>query len=1306
MIEGFNAQQSLAIETSPDIDVIISAGAGSGKTKTLTKKVFELVDTGAIKPSELLVLTFTNNAAHEMKERIVRAFGGNSKAQEMLSAHVQTFDSFSQYLVSTNAGALGIASRISVANDSILDAKKLAFLDELLEEYYADPIQRERVLSTLKKIDFQDDSNLKKDVLAITKFLNGLTPSKRKDFVENYAERYLSNDFCEKILHEFVVRAKKDIVKAIRDAYFLERHHDFTDTESISYDLAKAAYEDPIPWAQDIKTISFADEVANALLEKILPLLDLEGAEFISACNSFGGDNPEFMKPRRRKKTDPEDLFLPPYKTMRILFATVNCTLGYLKPINSEAPLQTALEFKDDILLLLELAQKLEGKLWDYKRATNSFTFSDISTMALSLLTDPKHAEVAKSIRGRFNFIMVDEYQDTNDFQEQFIDALSATRDDGTRAHLFFVGDAKQSIYAFRNSNVALFRKRQSDYASGDEHLVIPMNTNYRSCPQLLHDINYIFKSYMRLDHGGIDFMEPAEQLDYDQTVNLYRKPYDNAGIYRIHSMSEERDDGVPSMEWECAAIIADIRKKVAEGHLVYDRDCKGPRPCKYGDFLILMRKKAQFSYYRERFQEEGIPLNSEIQVSLRDISPVILMQSLSSLISAKLNNDPADVKHLFASIARSYAYRYEDRVIFALCMDDALLNDDPLMRQIDEFAASHADSQFEEIFLDMVDEFHVVSDLYLVGNVQDSIAKIDSLHSLALSLSSMGEGIREFAKLFRDLNKYNLDISSDDANKSDNAVTLMSIHGSKGLEQKIVYMPESVNCMASGSNIGKPDMDISEEYGILLPDYSIRREEGQMYAEDHSIYSLPYLAYINSNLEQVDLDEHVRLFYVALTRAENAIYLVGDDMKKREDLYEMLRFVPFYETIDPQFAEVLRRRSPSIKAAIDAYSDMVRIKKGMSLFEKKPATLPQMDFEVREELTRFYFGPVLDEKMEQSKDTLRISSCSYYLDKVPGADDDLIARFVSHFYFGNPNIFNLEELNAYIASIAPTEAASVDESSEDAEASSEEKSKRIKPYTSERLSQVRQALIDRNVDFFGIALTAEERNKDASAAALRKLAKRALPSLAFAFDGYKKIFSVSYESDEYSDRHYAFDYFSSSQKSMDAQPVIPHVRVDDSEIDFPVLSRKKASKSLSSEDEEALRPILERGELLHRYMEIVDLKSKDTSFIADPSDRALIDAALKMECFQDLEGAEIYKEYGYFDTELNNQGYIDLLVVKGDIYWIIDYKTSHIEDLEYDNQLKNYARNVMRLFNINKDKVKMTLVSLMQGKSRDIAQE
>ena len=174
----------------------------------------------------------------------------------------------------------------------------------------------------------------------------------------------------------------------------------------------------------------------------------------------------------------------------------------------------------------------------------------------------------------------------------------------------------------------------------------------------------------------------------------------------------------------------------------------------------------------------------------------------------------------------------------------------------------------------------------------------------------------------------------------------------------------------------------------------------------------------------------------------------------------------------------------------------------------------------------------------------------------------------------------------------------------------------------------------------------------------------------------------------------------------MGAQPVIPNVRVDDSEIDFPVLSRKKASKSLSSEDEEAIRPILERGELLHRYMEIVDLKSKDTSFIADQSDRALIDAALKMECFQDLEGAEIYKEYGYFDTELNNQGYIDLLVVKGDIYWIIDYKTSHIEDLEYDNQLKNYARNVMRLFHINKDKVKMTLVSLMQGKSRDIAQE
>ncbi|MCR5490771.1 MAG: UvrD-helicase domain-containing protein [Bacilli bacterium] len=1296
MIKGFNKEQSLAIETSPDIDVIITAGAGSGKTKTLTQKVFRLVDGGAIKPSELLVLTFTNNAAHEMKERIVKAFGGNKKAQEMLSAHVQTFDSFSQYLVSTNAGVLGISSGISLADESVLGAKKLSLLDEILEEYYRDPIQKPRVLKTLKKLDFRDDANLKKDILAIDAFLSKLTPNKRKDFVEKYDETYFGQGLCDLILSEFEQRAKRDIKSAIRDAYFIERHRCFADDGPMSMAEARSAYEDSVAFNLPIADMVFEDDETNSLVAAILPLFDFRGADFIARCNSFVDDNPDFFA-RKGKKKGEEEPFREPFKRIRLLFATKANLLSYLKAIPSENAFASATAFKDDIALLLELVGELNRRVWDYKRSTNSFTFSDISTMALSLLTDPRYEDTAKSIRGRFNFIMVDEYQDTNDFQEQFIDALSKVRDDGTRAHLFFVGDAKQSIYAFRNSNVALFRKRQMEYATGEGHIVIPMNTNYRSCPKLLSDINYIFREYMREDHGGIDFTDPAEQLRYDKEVDLYSKPFDNAGIYRIHSVSEKNNDGVACKEWEATAIIEDIKKKVAEGHLVYDRACRGVRPCKYGDFVILMRKKAQFDYYQKRFQEEGIPLNNEISTSLRDINPVILMQSLSGLINAKMNGDFADVKHLFASIARSYAYHYDDSTIFALCFDDAALSEDPLMKRIEGFAEKYKDSQFEEIFLAMVDEFHVVSELYRIGNVQDSISKIDSLHALALSLSNMGEGIREFAKLFRDISKYDLDIKADAVSRSENAVSMMSIHASKGLEQKIVYMPESVNRMSKGGNQGKADIDISERYGILLPDYSIELQEGQVLIPTKSIYTLPYLAYRNSNLAQVELDEHVRLFYVALTRAENAVYLVGDDLHYDEDLFAMMDCVPFYEVIDPDFAEKICKSTAIGDAALSNYEEMCLIKSSLPSFEM-PLLQNQENAEMHSLICRRYFTDALNAKISKCKEGIDSAACLHYLEQLEqGVDDDLLARFASHYYFGNPNVGNLNELNAYLSDLQPVDA----DPEEEDEVGVENK----KSFSEDDLREIYKALVGRSLSFFGLKLTKDEIKADEPGNTIKKLAKAVLGSLAYAFDGYKKIYEKSYRSAEYEDKHYAFDYFKVDKTKTGSTISLRKVLVDDTKFDFPVIEAKKASKGLSPEDEEAIRPILERGELLHRYMEIVDLAVKDTSFIKNESDRELIDKALSMPCFQGLENALIYKEYGYFDPELNSNGYIDLLVVRDGAYEIVDYKTSHIEDPEYDDQLKNYARNVARLFNIDQKKIKLTLVSLMRTVSREVIQ-
>ena len=146
---NYNAEQLEAIDVSVNKNVLVSAAAGSGKTKTLSIRVFELINSGKIKPSELLVLTFTKNAAHEMKTRIINTFkknGAHDLANQMKSAHIQTFDSFSLELVEKYAGRLGLADTISIIDESIIKLKKTSILKEILNDYYTN--DKERIIKT------------------------------------------------------------------------------------------------------------------------------------------------------------------------------------------------------------------------------------------------------------------------------------------------------------------------------------------------------------------------------------------------------------------------------------------------------------------------------------------------------------------------------------------------------------------------------------------------------------------------------------------------------------------------------------------------------------------------------------------------------------------------------------------------------------------------------------------------------------------------------------------------------------------------------------------------------------------------------------------------------------------------------------------------------------------------------------------------------------------------------------------------------------------------------------------------------
>lgn len=1294
----FNAQQKRAYIADILHDILVGAGAGSGKTKVLSERVNRLMEEGLLSPDEILVLTFTNNAAHEMKSRIIQTFGDTELGHKMLSSHIQTFDSFSSYLVSKYSGELGISSSISLANQSVIDAKMNAILDELLLEYYNDPILKDRLLKTLVKFNIADEKSTRMTIFDLKSHLDSMLPSSREDFINNYSTKYLSKEVFDSCVEEYISYYKKIILKEIYKAHIYEKYYDLANEKGAS--VYEDAFNDDNNFRGNYKLFSFSDDLAQDAFKKLVDALDAEGDDFLNQIRELY----ELPNDNRRKKIGS----VIASKVLTSLFAKGESPLKDILKISTtfDEEYNSLLSFKDDIELLFELVRKLDERLLEYKKVTNSFTFQDISVMALSLITLPKYSHVAKEVRNQFKYIMVDEYQDTNDFQEEFINSLLQEKEDGSRSHLFCVGDAKQAIYGFRNSKVELFRARQHEYESGDpNHEVIAMNKNYRSGPGLLKDINYIFNYYMTLNHGGIDFLVPDEQLVYDYDVNLYHEAYDDFHVKRLVSVSQNNDDGINPVEWEIQAIISDIKSKVDNKYQIYDRAVGGLRDARYEDFAILMRVTRGYQKYVTAFAKAGIPLNNKIAVNLNEIDAILVIQSLIDMMCYKLYGGDYDVKHLFASIARSYLYEYNDEEIYKLIsLDIDELNKDPIMVSIDEFLSNHKDASISSIFEDMISEFSIIKKLYLLNNIDDVVSKIESLYTLVRSEESIGEGLLELSRLFKDINKYKMDFKADSVLVVKDAVDLMTIHGSKGLERKVCYMPYSFNKIIGGGSLGKADYLFSEEFGIILPnyDYDPNRvdEDGNVISKSYKL--LPWLlSDIKRKHHNPEVDEHVRLFYVALTRAENTLYIVGDQIKeenssiKEENLYGMLSFCPHYSVLNETI--IAKHVGKAISQELyDQYNSTVDIFR--KPFKKLNSNQIGLDYAIYNELyDEIYLTEAktyIDKYITEIENQL-FAHYSYQINSNRDNPDYLASLYA--FIRGFEGVNNYLDLKEVISNGIEVEEGIKENYQAYWHNSFEEiTADNLK----DELSNFVKAFFNADEKYFDLKL----KRTDDKYLGNDKLVPICLKDKLFLTllefnDGVNYLHSISYKTNEYSDVTETFDYSNKVESEIKYMDKPVEVKVDDTSISFQVREHARASKLTLTNEELPDKTVLERGTYLHRLLELVDLVNKDTSFIKNKWDKKLIDNVLSNHIFDNLDQCEIYKEYGYYDEVLLTNGFIDLLYIRNGEYYIIDYKSKHVDDDDYEEQLHVYQRNVEAIFKTNKDHIHLYLLSISDNK-------
>jgi ATP-dependent helicase/nuclease subunit A len=807
MSRNWTREQLEAINKS-GTNIIVSAGAGSGKTAVLTERVISKMKSG-IHINELLILTFTVSAAHEMKERIASYLKKDSNLKGELSlietSYITTFDSYALSIVKKYGYLMNITPFVSICDTSILKGIKKSIIDNIFDKLYKsnDP-------SFLKLIgDFcvKDDESIKEYILKINDKLDMLY---NKD---TYLFNYINNSFDEfKInndIKEFVsiIKNKCEQIKKI--------------INNISHYVTSEYYDALYLSLEALLNAHTYDEYKNNLSIE-LP-----------------------------KLTKADDELAKSYRD------EIKSIIEYLNNIcvwdNESEVKASILSTKDYVKAIINIVSELDMRIKKYKSDNDLYEFSDIASISIKLIES--NNEIRKEIRNSFKEILVDEYQDTNDLQEKFISLISNN-------NVYMVGDIKQSIYRFRNANPFIFKNKYELYKHNDGGIKIDLNKNFRSRSNVLNNINLIFDDIMDSNFGGADY-KLEHRLDFGNTSFEDAGKTNQDQDLEIYNYKFDKELGFKKEEIEAFLIARDIKDKINNKYLVFDMKNNALRSVKYSDFCILIDRTTNFDLYKRVFTFLNIPLmvyKDEVVASSTDI---LAIKSLLKLILAIKNNDFSETfKYAFMSVGRSFLCDYTDDELFKLITSDTYKNTDLYIKasSISKLVDSLA---IDEVLNKVIKEFRVYESIIKIGNINDMTFRIDYLIENAKSLSSIGYNLSTFIDYLEE----NLNDKSDvkiGVNKTDSdTVSIMTIHKSKGLEFNICYY----SGLYAEFNISdlKELLYYDTTYGIITPYFN----EG--------ICKTIYKTLLREKYLKEEIEEKLRLFYVALTRCKEKMIMVAD---------------------------------------------------------------------------------------------------------------------------------------------------------------------------------------------------------------------------------------------------------------------------------------------------------------------------------------------------------------------------------------------------------------------------------------------
>lgn len=859
-------------------NILVSAAAGSGKTAVLVERIMEVVcdESHPVDVDRLLVVTFTKAAAAEMKERVGAAIrerlaeqpnNGYLQKQETLVHHAQitTIDSFCAYILKNHFGEIDLDPAFRVADEGELKLLKKDVLKELLEEEYE---------------------------------------AGRPGFLQ-FVECYASGKKDE-VLEELILR------------------------------LYEFSTSDPFPeeWMQQLLENAGADQEKYVFehVRKILESLLEENAQAIELCNGIGGpvfyeealqqdkllleeclacetyeDYSETIRGRKfqalsRKKMPAEveeekkEAVKNARNRMKKILESLEKQFFYMP---SELILEAEEIARPIRQELIQLTLEFSKRFAEKKRKRNIVDFSDMEHLALKILVEKKDGvcvptDIARGYAEYYAEIMIDEYQDSNLVQELILTSIS--KKVLGENNLFMVGDVKQSIYRFRQARPELFMEKQESYTlTESDSQRVNLSKNFRSRKEVLDTVNFLFERMMKKELGNIT---------YDREAALYlgacmpepEKICDVESELLLFDLQEEETEEKPDKVELEACMVAEKILQMQKAGKVTDKATGELRQVKFSDMVILLRTMSSWSdTFSNVLGAYGIPTVTgastgyfsamEIQTILNFLK-ILDNQRQDIPLTAVLHSPIGD---LDSSQMAKIRAAYQEVSYYAACVEYAKEGDEEeICQKLQRFWQLVTDLRKKAEYLpihkllwEIYDATSYEQLVRLLPNGAVRVANLQMLVQKALDFESTSyRGLFNFVRYIENLQKYEVDYGvAESSAGNENAVRIMSIHKSKGLEFPIVF----VSGLAKKFN----KQDVRDRV-VMHPELGL----GIDAIDPVRRIKMPTLhkKMIQKHIEMESLGEELRVLYVALTRAKEKLILTGVLKNAQEEVLDIAR--------------------------------------------------------------------------------------------------------------------------------------------------------------------------------------------------------------------------------------------------------------------------------------------------------------------------------------------------------------------------------------------------------------------------------